>query len=58
MLVCSALAPDGSPVEGFVFDGERTVTYGGSEPVDAGIRLSLALPATEDPSWLDRKSVV
>src|SRR5689334_18878617 len=52
MLVCSALAVDGSAVDGFVFDGERTVTYEGSEPVDAGIRLSLSLPATDDPSWL------
>ena len=52
MLVCSALAPDGSAVEGFVFDGARTVTYEGAEPVDAGIRLSLELPPTEDPAWL------
>jgi hypothetical protein len=52
LLVCSALAPDGSEVEGFVFDGERTVTYGGADPVDAGIRLSLGLSATGDPAWL------
>lgn len=52
MLVCSALAPDGSAVDGFTFDGERSVTYEGSEPVDAGIRLALELPATDDPAWL------
>jgi len=52
MLVCNALAPDGSVVKGFSFDGERTVTYEGAEPVDAGIRLSVSLPATDDPAWL------
>jgi hypothetical protein len=52
MLVCSALAPDGSSVDGFAFDGERTVTYDGAEPVEAGIRLSLELPASDDPAWL------
>jgi len=52
MLVCEALAPDGSPVDGFVFDGERTVRYDGLREVDAGIRLSLELPATDDPRWL------
>ncbi len=52
MLRCSALAPDGSEVGGFVFDGERTVTYEGREPVDAGIRISLELPPTDDPAWL------
>jgi hypothetical protein len=51
MLVCSALAPDGSAVDGFSFDG-RTVTYDGGEPVDAGIRISLELAATDDPQWL------
>ncbi len=46
-----ALAPDGSPVDGFRFDGAR-VTYEGGEPVDAGIRFELELPATDDPHWL------
>ena len=46
-----ALAPDGSHVEGFVFDG-NSVTWGGAEPVDAGIRVELELPATDDPNWL------
>ncbi len=52
MLRCSALAPDGSPVPGFAFDGERTVAYEGSEPVEAGIRISLELPPADDPQWL------
>jgi hypothetical protein len=51
MLVSRALAPDGSPVDGFAFDG-ATVTYTGAEPVDAGIRFELQLPETGDPSWL------
>jgi hypothetical protein len=51
MLAYSALAPDGSAVDGFEFDG-RAVTYTGSAPVDAGIRVSLELPATNDPQWL------
>src|SRR3954452_16742273 len=51
MLVCSALAPDGSLVDGFEFDG-TTVTYRGGEEVDAGIRISLELPPTDDPAWL------
>ncbi len=52
MLVCSALAPDGSPVDGFRFDGAGGVEYAGAGPVDAGIRVALALPATSDPRWL------
>jgi hypothetical protein len=51
MLACEALAPDGAPVGGFSFDG-GSVTYGGTRPVDAGIRLSLTLPPTDDPAWL------
>jgi len=51
MLACSALAPDGSAVDGFSFDGSA-VTYSGAAPVEAGIRLSLELPATDDPQWL------
>jgi len=51
MLVCSALAPDGSPVEGFEFEG-RTVRYAGKAPVDAGIRVALHVRPTEDPQWL------
>src|SRR3954468_12112119 len=46
-----ALAPDGSPVDGFRFDG-ATVTYDGDEPVEAGIRVELELPPTDDPRWL------
>lgn len=51
MLASRALAPDGSPVEGFDFDG-ATVTYTGTAPVEAGIRVELELPATDDPRWL------
>jgi hypothetical protein len=51
MPTCKALAPDGSPVEGFVFDG-NAVTWLGSGPIDAGIRVELELPATDDPNWL------
>jgi hypothetical protein len=46
-----ALAPDGTPVDGFVFDG-NVVTWGGTAPVDAGIRVELELPPTDDPNWL------
>src|SRR4051812_14330260 len=46
-----ALAPDGSAVDGFRFDG-ATVTYEGTEPVEAGIRVQLELPPTDDPQWL------
>jgi hypothetical protein len=52
MLVVSALAPDGSQVDGFSYDGARTVTYAGGEPVDAGIRVALELPETDEPCWL------
>ena len=52
MLVARALAPDGTEVEGFDFDGALTVTYRGSTDVDAGIRVERALPATDDPRWL------
>ena len=52
MLVCNALAPDGSHVDGFQFDGERTVRYGGTRPAEAGIRIALELPPTDDPQWL------
>ncbi len=51
MLELRALAPDGSPVEGFRFDG-LTVTYEGADPVDAGIRVERVLPPTDDPRWL------
>src|SRR4051794_23198233 len=51
-LTCRALAPDGSTVDGFFFDGWRTVRYDGPEAVDAGIRLSLDLAPTDDPGWL------
>jgi hypothetical protein len=52
MLAARALAPDGSPVDGFSFEGELTVIYDGAQPVDAGIRVELELPATDDPRWL------
>jgi hypothetical protein len=51
MLRCSALAPDGTHVGGFAFDG-RSVTYTGAAPVDAGIRVERQLPPTDDPQWL------
>ncbi|MDX6398799.1 MAG: hypothetical protein QOJ43_2207 [Gaiellaceae bacterium] len=51
MLAPRAIAPDGSPVDGFRFDG-AIVTYEGAEPVEAGIRVELAPPAADDPSWL------
>jgi hypothetical protein len=51
MFSASALAPDGSRVGGFVFAGKR-VTYAGDSPVEAGIRVELELPATDDPDWL------
>ena len=52
MLAPRALAPDGSPVDGFVFEGALAVTYRGAEPVEAGIRVELELPDTDDPRWL------
>ena len=51
MLVSSAVAPDGSPVDGFEFEG-RTVRYRGDEPVDAGIRVALDVRPGDDPQWL------
>jgi hypothetical protein len=51
MLRSRALAPDGSPVDGFVFD-DRTATWTGDEAVEAGIRVELELPPTDDPDWL------
>jgi hypothetical protein len=50
MLAPRAMAPDGSPVEGFSFTGS-TVTYDGDEPVEAGIRVELELPEMDDPRW-------
>jgi hypothetical protein len=52
MLAARALAPDGSAVAGFRFDGALDVTYEGDEPVEAGIRVELELPPTDDPAWL------
>jgi hypothetical protein len=46
----SALAPDGSPVDGFAFEG-NAVSWTGDEPVEAGIRYKLGLPSGE-PDWL------
>jgi hypothetical protein len=51
-VVARAIAPDGSEVDGFAFDGALNVTYRGTEPVDAGIRVELELPSTDDPKWL------
>jgi hypothetical protein len=51
MLLRSALAPDGTVLEGFVFEGDR-VRWTGDAPVDAGIRVTLELPAVDDPKWL------
>jgi hypothetical protein len=51
MLVPRALAPDGSTVDGFRFEGTR-VTYEGAEPIEAGIRFELELAAADEPAWL------
>jgi hypothetical protein len=51
MLVCEGLARDGTPVAGFSF-ADGTVTYRGTSPVDASVRLSVRLPPTDDPQWL------
>lgn len=51
MLALRALAPDRSELDGFALD-DRTVSYTGSAPVAAGIRLELELPPTDDPQWL------
>ncbi|HUQ22319.1 MAG TPA: hypothetical protein VM049_04830 [Gaiellaceae bacterium] len=51
MLAYRAIAPDGSSVDGFRFEGS-TATYEGAAPVDAGIRVSLELARTDDPAWL------
>ena len=48
----SALAPDGSAVDGFEFDGRDGDATAASEPVDAGIRVALELRPTDDPQWL------
>jgi hypothetical protein len=52
MFAARALAPDGSDVDGFTFDGALTATYRGAEAVDAGIRVQVELPPTDDPEWL------
>jgi hypothetical protein len=52
MFTARALAPDGSTVDGFAFDGALTVTYTGEAPVDAGIRVEVELTPTDDPQWL------
>jgi hypothetical protein len=44
-----SLAPDGSEVAGFHFEGNR-VTYVGDEPVVAGIRYELGVDG--EPAWL------
>jgi len=55
VLEFEALHADGSRVDGFEFAHDGLVlhvTYTGTNPVDAGIRLELALGATDDPDWL------
>jgi hypothetical protein len=47
-----ALAPDGSEVEGFSFEGALTVRYEGAAPVDAGIRVEVDLPLEGEAEWL------
>ena len=47
----SALAPDGTHVDGFELDGSR-VRWAGDAPVDAGIRVEVELPAVAEPKWL------
>lgn len=51
MLARRAIAPDGSPVDGFRFEGD-TVVYEGTAPVEAGIRVELQLPSSDEPNWL------
>jgi hypothetical protein len=51
MPALSALAPDGSRVDDFVFEG-RMVRYLGTEPVDAGIRVELEPTVQGAPDWL------
>ncbi len=59
-LAARALAPDGAAVGGFSFErapreGRDTalrVRYEGDAPLEAGVRVELALPATSDPRWL------
>jgi len=46
-----ALDRAGAEVEGFSFDG-AAATWTGREPVDAGIRFELELPADGRPDWL------
>jgi hypothetical protein len=52
MLRPRALAPDGTEVAGFSFEGALSVVYEGAEPVDAGIRVELELQPTDEPAWL------
>jgi hypothetical protein len=51
MLRLRALAPDGTELDGFAFDGQAA-TWTGDAPVEAGIRAELGLPAVDDPKWL------
>ncbi|MBA3842813.1 MAG: hypothetical protein H0X39_09390 [Actinobacteria bacterium] len=51
MPTLSALAPDGSVVDGFVIEGSA-VMWTGENEVDAGIRVELELPPLDDPHWL------
>ena len=52
-LVVTAIRPDGGVVDAFRFelgDGRLTATCTASEPVEAGLRVELRLPATDDPA--------
>jgi hypothetical protein len=54
-LTVTALRPDGSVHDGFRFelaDGSVTATCTAAEPVEAGLRVELRLPPTDDPGWL------
>ena len=51
----TALGADGHALDGFSFErsGDTLrVAYQGAHPVDAGVRVELALEPTDDPRWL------
>ena len=52
MLELRALAPDGSPVEGFRFDGAHRDLRGAPSRSTRGSGSSAILPPTDDPRWL------
>jgi hypothetical protein len=51
MLVCEGLAADGTPIPGFRYE-DGTISYTGTVPCDATVRISLQLSETDDPQWL------